>query len=343
MFIKEISIILLWRTNMIIARAPFRITLGGGGTDLPFYCSKFGGSLLAAAINKYVYIIVEKRDFYDESFIRYSKTEIVKKHSDIQHTRIKAALEYLDITDPIEITAISDVPAKMGLGGSSTFLVALLKALHIYKREDISAKKLAEEAAHIEKEILGEPIGKQDQYLASFGGIKHLEIDKKEQVLVSPLNLSYSAVEELENNLLLFSTGISHDAPDVLSDQAKQSESNEDKMNQMHIIRDVGEEIKKSLELGDVLKFGKWLNVDWEAKKRCTNKMSSSRIDRLCELGIKNGAIGGQLVGAGAGGFLLFYCQKNKDQLREAMNKEGLRELPFRFDNEGCKLLYEGR
>ncbi len=315
---------------MIVTRAPLRISLGGGGTDLPFYSSKFGGSLVTAAINKYVYIIVEKRDFYDEFLIKYSQVEVTKKREDIKHTRIKAALELLDINEPIEITAIADVPAGTGLGSSSTFLVALLKALHTYKREEVSAQKLAEEAAHIEMNVLGEPIGKQDQYASAFGGILHMNIAKNGGVITSPLNLSYSTIEELENNLLLFSTGVIHSTVDVISDQKKNAESDEEKMNQMHLIKEMGLEIKKDLEKGNTTKFGKWLDVHWEAKKKFSKKMSSSEIDKYYELGLKNGAIGGKLVGAGGGGFLMFYCENRKKQLREAMLNAGLKELPFK-------------
>ena len=328
---------------MIVVRAPLRLPLGGGGSDLPFYYSRFGGELVSAAINKYNYIVVEKRPFYDDFFIRYSKTEIVKNVDDIEHTRIKAALKYLNINEPLEITAISDVPAGTGLGSSSTFLVALLKALHTYKREDISAKKLAEEACDIEMNILKEPVGKQDQYMAAFGGILNLSLDKNGGVVVSQLNLSFSTLEELENNSLLFSTGVKRNASDVLADQKKNAESEEDKMRQMHIIKDIGKEIKKSLEEGDPQKVGKWLNAHWETKKKFSNKMSSEDIDKYHELGMKNGAIGGKLVGAGGGGFLMFYCENNKRQLRDAMEKEGLKELPFRFDMDGCKVIYEGR
>jgi D-glycero-alpha-D-manno-heptose-7-phosphate kinase len=328
---------------MIVTRAPLRLTIGGGGTDLPFYSSKFGGNLVAAAINKYNYIIVEKRDFYNDLFIRYSKTENVKKVKDIQHTRIKAALEYLDIHDPIEITALADVPAGTGLGSSSTFLVALLKALHTYKREEISAKRLAEEAAHIEMEILKEPIGKQDQYLASYGGILNLQIEKNGNVIPSPINISHSTLEELEANTLLFSTGISRSASSVLSDQKQKAESDEEKMNHMHSIKEIGLDITKALETGDVSKFGKWLNVHWESKRKFGNKMTSSKIDSHYELALQNGAIGGKLVGAGGGGFLLFYCENNKQKLRGAMEREGLKELPFRFDTEGCKVVYHGK
>ncbi|MBS3088765.1 galactokinase [Candidatus Pacearchaeota archaeon] len=328
---------------MIITRAPLRVSLGGGGSDLPFYSSKFGGFLISAAINKYNYIIVEKRDFTDEMLIRYSKTETVKFVKDIKHTRIKSALEYLNINEPIEITTIADVPAGTGLGSSSTFMVALLKALHTYKREDISSEKLAEEAALIEIKILNEPIGKHDQYLASYGGVVCLDIDKTGNVFPSKISMSHSTLEELENNILLFSTGIIRNANEVLLDQKKNSESDESKMEQMHIIKDIGKEIKTSLEQGDCKKFGKWLNVHWETKKKFSEKMSSGLIDSSYEAGLKSGAIGGKLVGAGGGGFLMFYCDNNKRQLRETMEKIGLKELNFRFDGDGCKVIYEGK
>ena len=327
---------------MIVVRAPLRISIGGGGTDLPFFSSKYGGSLISAAINKYIYIIIKKREFYDDFLIRYSEVENPKTLKDIQHTRIKAALEYLNINEPLEITSIADVPANTGLGSSSTFLVALLKALHAYKREDVSAKKLAEEASEIEMNILGEPIGKQDQYLASFGGVIHLDIDKKGNVTVSQVNASYSTMEELENNLLLFNTGIKRSAIEVIEDQKKNLESNGEKMEQMKLIKEIGEEIRKALEKGEPSKVGKWLNVHWEAKKNFSKKMSSQNIDNSYEIALKKGASGGKLVGAGGGGFLMFYCENHKGQLREAMNGLGLKEMPFRFDTEGCKIIYQG-
>jgi len=299
---------------MIVVRAPLRLPLGGGGTDLPFYSSNFGGNLVSVAINKYNYIIVEKREFYEDFFIRYSKTEVVKKVSEIEHTRIRAALEFLNINDPLEITAISDVPAGTGLGSSSAFLVALLKALHIYKKEEVSVKKLAEEAANIEMNLLDEPIGKQDQYLSAYGGLLNLEIEKNGNVIVSSLSISLSTQEELENNLLLFSTGIKHSAVEVIKEQKKNAESNEEKMKQMDMIKDIGLEIKKCLEEGKTSKVGRWFNAHWETKKKFGSKMSSSKIDEYYELGLKNGALGGKLVGAGGGGFLLFYCDNNKSR-----------------------------
>lgn len=328
---------------MIITRAPLRLSIGGGGTDLPFYSSKFGASLVTAAIDKYIYIIVEKRDFYDEFIIKYSKTEHVKRVQDIQHTRVKAALEYLNITEPLEIVSIADVPSGTGLGSSSAFLVALLKALHAYKKEQVSPKKLAEEACEIEINILKEPIGKQDQYASAYGGLLNLEIDKNNNVNATPLNVSYSTLEQIEQNSLMFFTNIERSASEVILDQTKKAESDEDKMNQMHIIRDIGLEIKKALEQGETKRFGQWLNVHWETKKKFTNKMSSPEIDKYYETALKNGALGGKLVGAGGGGFLLFYCEDKKRQLREAISKLGLKELPFRLDMEGCKILYEGK
>ena len=325
---------------MIVTRAPLRLSIGGGGTDLPFYSSKFGGLLTTAAIDKYIYIILKKRDFYDEFLLRYSKTEVVRKVEDIQHSRIKAALEYLNITDPVEITSIADVPAETGLGSSSVYLVALLKALHCYRREDVSSKKLAEEAAHIEMEVLKEPVGKQDPYASAFGGLLNLEIDNAGSVISSPIDIPYSTFEELENNCLLFSTGLTHSAKEVISDQKRNLESDKDKMGQMHVIKDIGKEIKCSLEKGDLAKFGKWLNVHWETKKRFSSKMSTSEIDKYYDTALKNGALGGKIVGAGGGGFLLFYCENNKKKLREALAQEGLKELPFRFNRDGCKLVY---
>ena len=238
---------------------------------------------------------------------------------------------------------MADVPAGTGLGSSGSFLVALLKALHAYKGEDISAKKLAEEAADIEMNILNEPIGKQDQYISAFGGVLNLEIEKNGNVIVSTIDSSYSTMEELENNLLLFSTGIKHSAVEVISDQKKNLESDEKKMDQMHIVKEIGMEIRSALEKGDTSKVGKWFNVHWESKKRFSKKMTSPKIDAFYELGIKNGATGGKLVGAGGGGFILFYCEKNKVKLRNAMKKVGLKEMPFRFDSGGCKIIYQGR
>jgi D-glycero-alpha-D-manno-heptose-7-phosphate kinase len=328
---------------MIVVRAPLRISLGGGGTDLPFYSSKFGGELVGVAINKYNYIVIKKRDFYEDFLIRYSKTELVKDINEIQHPLIREALKLLEIKDPIEITAISDVPAGTGLGSSSAFLVALLKALHLHKREEVSAKTLAEEASHIEMNVLNEPIGKQDQYLSSFGGVINLKIKKDGSAIAGPLNITFSTREDLENNLLLFSTGITRSASEVIEEQKKSSEANEDIRDQMRIIKEIGMEIKNALEKGNVSQVGKWFNAHWEAKRKFSSKMTSPEIDEIYKIGLENGAKGGKLVGAGGGGFVLFYCEGNKSDLREQMQKKGLKELPIKFDLDGCKVVYDGR
>lgn len=326
---------------MIIAKAPLRLSLGGGGTDLPFFSNIYGGNLTSVALNKYIYIIVEKREFYEDFLIRYSRTEIVKSVDDIAHTRIKAALKYLNINDPIEITSVSDVQAGTGLGSSSSFLVALLKALHAYKNEEISAFRLAEEAAEIEMNVLKEPIGKQDQYLSSFGGLINLDINKSGKVVVSPLDISLSNLQKLEDNLLLFSTGIKHSATEIISELKKSLESDNKKMDQMKMIKDLGADIKKSIEEGDIQKVGKWFNVHWDIKRKFSKNMTNQVIDKIYELGLKNGAIGGKLVGAGGGGFLMFYCENKKNTLRKAMIDFGLKELKFKFDQEGCKIIYK--
>jgi len=328
---------------MIITKAPFRLPIGGGGTDLPFFYSKYGGQLVTAGINKYNYIILEERPFYDEFYIRYSKMEVVKTVEEIQHTRIRAALQYLKLRNPIEITAISDVPAGTGLGSSSTFLVALLKALHVYKREEISAKKLAEEAADIEINILKEPIGKQDQYAAAFGGIMSLSISKRNDVLASPLSIPYDTINNLENNLHMFYTGIIRSASEVINDQTRKVVSDQSKMECMKEIKQIGIEIKNALESGNLKRFGEWMNIHWETKKKMSEKMSNQQIDNWYNFALKNGALGGKIMGAGGGGFFIFYCENNVSAFKNAMISQGLKYIPFKFDFDGCKVVFDAK
>lgn len=328
---------------MIIARAPVRISLGGGGTDLPYFSSKFGGSLISIAINKYVYTTIGKREFYTQTLLKYSKNEEVEKIDEIKHTRIREALRLLSISDPLEITTMADVPIGTGLGSSSSFLVSLLKGLHEYKGEYISSKQLAEEACNIEIGILKEPIGKQDQYMAAFGGLLHLNITKENNVTTSPININHKTLKELEGNLLLFYTGIKRDASEVLLDQKKTAESDNSKIEQMHEIKKIGIGIKKALETNNLRRFGTWLNTHWELKRRLAKKMTCNNIDRWYDIAIKNGAIGGKLLGAGGGGFLMFYCDNHQKRLRAVMQKEGLQEMPFKFDFEGAKIIFNGR
>ncbi|MDP3881874.1 MAG: galactokinase [Nanoarchaeota archaeon] len=328
---------------MIITKTPLRLPLGGGGTDLPFFYPHFGGELVTAAIDKYIYVTVSERKFHKEFRVAYSKTENINTVTEIENARVREALKLLDITKPLEITTISEVPGSSGLGSSSAFVVGLLKALHAYKRESVSSKMLAEEASKIEIDLIKEPIGKQDQYASALGGINHLKITKEGSVLPSPLNLSYETVRDLESNSHMFFTGLMRDAREVLKDQAKSTTNDKDKMESMKQIKDIGIEIKNALEKGDTKKFGKLMNLHWETKKRTSGKISDSQIDAWYEKALKNGALGGKIMGAGGGGFFLFYCESNAREFIRAMEKEGLMYVPFRFDMDGSKILLDVR
>lgn len=323
----------------IITKTPIRIPLGGGGTDLPFYYKKYGGSLVSAAIDKYIYVTVSQRRFYKDILLKYSKTECVNSIDELEHTRVREALRLLGIRNGIEITTMADVPAQTGMGTSSSFLVGLLNALHTYKREFVSNKKLAEEACKIEIDVLKEPIGKQDQYMASFGGVTHLNINKNGSVIVSSINIHEDTIKELEENLFLYYTGIRRNASEVIKHQTKAVKDDESKLEYMTQIKKIGEEIKKALEMGNLKRFGEWLNIHWETKKNFTKHMSSLDIDKWYDIAMKNGALGGKIMGAGGGGFFMFYCDGDKRKFREVMRNCGLQEMPFKFDLEGSKVL----
>lgn len=328
---------------MIITRAPLRIPFGGGGTDLPHYSSQFGGFILSAAINKYVFINVNKPNIQEAFRIKYSRTEEVQEVSEIKHDLVREVFKLLDVKDKIEISAMADVPAGTGMGSSGSFTVALLAALHAYNRNHASLKDLAEEASKIEIDILGHPSGKHDQYMAAFGGITCLEIDRDGKVKVEPIYMGYHDMDELRNNLLLFYTGIKRNSSEVLQDQnegAKKSGSMV--VEAYHEIKEIGKMIKMCLEKGDLDGFGRLMDRHWQVKKRTSKKVSSDRVDGLYDLGMKNGALGGKLMGAGGGGFLLFYCPSEngcRKQLRQAMASEGLSEMLFDFDTQGAKVL----
>ncbi len=325
---------------MIVTKTPLRLPIGGGGTDLPFYYTKNKGFLLTATINKYIYITLHERKFYQESLLKYSQIENIKNIEEIKHTRIREALRLLNIHDHLEITSIADVPARSGLGSSSSFLVGLLNALHSYKREFVSVANLAEEACKIDIEILKEPIGKQDQYAAAYGGFLQMEINQKGKVIASRLDITQDTIEELQRNLFLFYTGITREASEVLADQKKTAEKSDTSIEGMNQIKQIGIDIKKALEHGDTRRFGEWLNVHWETKKTLSKKMTNPQIDKWYNLAIENGAIGGKVMGAGGGGFFMFYCEKNQKEFRKAMTNSGLKELDFKFDFDGSKVLF---
>ena len=263
--------------------------------------------------------------------------------NEVQNSRVREALKLLAIDTPLDISTIAEVPGSSGMGSSSAFLVGLLKALHAYKGEHVSSKTLAEEAARIEIEILKEPIGKQDHYASAFGGINNLKINKEGSALISPLNLSYETLRDLESNLHMFFTGIERNASEVLSDQANNVVSDESKLESMKQIKQIGIEIKEALEKGDTKKFGKWMNLHWETKKKTSGKMSNPKIDSWYDLALQTGALGGKIMGAGGGGFFLFYCESNPGDFIKKMQDEGLRYVPFRFDMDGSKILLDAR
>jgi D-glycero-alpha-D-manno-heptose-7-phosphate kinase len=327
------------RAIMIISRSPVRLPLGGGGTDLASYYSQFGGFFVAAAIDKYNYINVKRR--FENGFrVSYSKTEITDSVEKIKQPIVREALRLLDVKDYLEIVSIADVPGRSGLGGSSSYAVGVLNALHFFKRENIPRQALAEEACCVEIDVLKEPIGKQDQYVASFGGINSYEIEKDGTVHVTPLVISQHSTAELESNLLLFYTGIKRDASQVLGRQRQDQEKGDKRVIEtMHEIKRIGYQVRDSLANGDIRSFGELLDSHWRTKKNLSEQISNSRIDQLYELAMRNGALGGKIMGAGGGGFFMFYSENGKQKLRSAMAKEGSTEVRFRFDFDGSKII----
>ena len=325
--------------RMIIVRSPLRISLGGGGTDLPSYYEKFGGFLVAGAINKYVYVTVN-RPFSEGISVKYSRIENVDVVDDIQHPIIREVLRLFNLATPqIEISTIADIPTGTGLGSSGSFTTALLKAIHTHRRTSIHSNELAELACHIEIEKLGEPIGKQDQYIAAYGGISSFTFNEDGSIEVVPLRLSQNTMIDLEDNLLLFFTGISRSASAILYDQNSKLKARESEMiDSLHIIKDLGFRSRDALLAGDTKLFGELMHEHWQHKKIRTQGISSDFINDTYEKAIANGAIGGKIVGAGGGGFFLFYAS-DRNQLRHAMREAGLKEMRFGFDFEGTKVI----
>ncbi len=326
---------------MIIARSPMRISLGGGGTDLPSYYERFGGFVMAAAIDKYMYVTINQC-WSDDYFLKYSKFEKVKTIDEIQHPIFKAALSLMQAGPNLEIVSVADIPAGTGLGSSGSFTTALLKVLHVYKKNKnviVSPHELAEQACNIEINVLKEPVGKQDQYIAAYGGITCFEIDKSGYVNAYPAQLSQQTLFSLEDNLAMFFTGYTRAASELLQEQDQKSKKEDSEMiENLHYVKDLGLRIKKALESGHLETFGELMHEHWLHKKKRSKSMSNSVIDDYYDLARKNGALGGKLVGAGGGGFLLFYTE-NKRHLREKMTEAGLQELHFRFDFEGTRIV----
>jgi D-glycero-alpha-D-manno-heptose-7-phosphate kinase len=324
---------------MVIVRSPLRITLGGGGTDLPSYYREHGGFLVAAAIDRYVYVTVMP-PFTPGIYLKYSQLEHVDAADDVHHPIIREAIKLLGFRTPqVEITTLADIPAGTGLGSSGSFTTALLKALHTHRRRLLHPSELAELACHIEIDLLGEPIGKQDQYIAAYGGVTCFEFRQDGRVEAQPLNMPMDALFNLEENLLLFFTGFSRSAGSILLDQKTRSEAHDGEMlANLHYVKDLGLRSRDALVKGDIDLFGTLMHEHWEHKRRRSGGMSNPQIDAWYNLGLENGALGGKLVGAGGGGFLMFYAT-DRNKLRRAMSEAGLEEVRFRFDFEGTKTL----
>jgi D-glycero-alpha-D-manno-heptose-7-phosphate kinase len=317
-----------------------RIPLGGGGTDLPAYYSRYGGFLVSAAINRYVYIIVNRR-FEDTIRVSYSRTEIVERPEELEHPIVREALRLLGLGSGLEIVSIADLPANTGLGSSSSFTVGLLHALHAFKGESVSPRQLAEEAFHIEAEVLGEPIGWQDMCVAAYGGIVAIEIGKEGAVTVTPVPVADDVVDRLEAEVMLFYTGIKRSAGEMLRDQSQAlTQGNEAVIQALHEIKAIGLEVRDALQRGDLLRFGELLHRHWEVKKTMSPKISSDHIDQWYQLARRNGALGGKVMGAGGGGFFMFYVKsEDKARLRDALTAEGLREMRFAVEWDGSKVI----
>jgi D-glycero-alpha-D-manno-heptose-7-phosphate kinase len=324
---------------LIITRSPLRISLGGGGTDLPSYYRKHSGFVLSAAINRYVYITINEA-FRPRIILKYSKLEDVERWEDIQHPIIREALRLTGVQGPyLEIVSLSDIPAGTGLGSSGSFTTALLRALHTMNRNFVPPRELAEQACHIEIDLLKEPVGKQDQYIAAFGGITCFEFLPDDRVVAEPLKIASETLANLEDNLLLFFTGASRSAAEVLRDQDRRTRDNASEMlENLHHTKHLGHASRDALLAGDLRKFAELMHVHWEHKKKRSPGISSSLIDEMYELARANGALGGKLIGAGGGGFLMLYTE-DKTRLRAAMRRAGLREVRLQFDFSGTSVL----
>lgn len=313
--------------------------MGGGGTDLPFYYEKYGGFILGASIKKYIYVIVSNH-FEKIIKLNYSQTEICESIKGVKHPIIKEALKLLKIKDHIEISSIADLPAKSGLGSSGSFTVGLLNALHTYAGKNISKHDLAEKACHIEIDLLKEPVGKQDQYIASYGGFSCISINRQGRVHVIPLRISKETIYDLEHNLSFFYTGVMRSASNVLGDQKNNSKKKGYSFEYLTKIKEIGYKVKRCLERDDLDEFGRLMDDHWNEKKKTSNKISSDLFDKYYDLAKNNGALGGKIIGAGGGGFFMFYTSKREDKikLRKEFKKKRLNEISMPFELEGSKI-----
>ena len=326
---------------MILARAPLRVSLGGGGTDLPSYYREHGGFVLSAAIDKYVYIYVNRPAADDLLRIKYSKYEQVTTVDEIQHDLVRPALRLLGIDNALEIVSMADVPDGTGLGSSGSYLVALLTALYEFKRQRVTTQALADLAVHIEADLAGHPVGKQDHFIAAFGGLTCFDISPEGVVQVTSLKLSLTDSEELQRNTMLFFTGLRRSSREILQRQHDDTcRADPTVIDSLHRTKELGLRIKDALERGELDRFGQLLDEHWQNKKRRAEAITDGRIDEWYALAKQRGALGGKVIGAGGGGFLMLYCPgPSRAAVRQALTASGLKEMPVRYDFDGAKVL----
>jgi D-glycero-alpha-D-manno-heptose-7-phosphate kinase len=324
---------------VIIGRSPLRISLGGGGTDLPSYYREHGGFVVSAAITQYVHVTMHRTPL-KELVVRYAQIERVARAAEIKHPIVREALKLTGISESnIEITSMADVPAGTGLGSSGSFTTCLLKVLHKYKRHFIHPRELAEMACHIEIDLLGEPVGKQDQYIAAFGGVTAFDFHPDGSVSARPVNAPEQTLDLLEDNLVIVSTGIYRAASNVLKEQDDKSRQNDKSMiDNLHYVKELGHRSLEAIETGNLAEFGRIMHLHWQHKKQRSGIMSNADIDRWYDLAMDSGALGGKLIGAGGGGFLMFYTEQ-KARVRRALSEAGLMEIKLGFDYEGTKII----
>jgi D-glycero-alpha-D-manno-heptose-7-phosphate kinase len=325
---------------MIVSRAPVRFSLGGGGTDLPSYSREHGGFVVAAAVDKFVNVCVARR-FQDNIRLAYTESEIVDSVDQIRHRIFKAALQMTGIERGLELHSLADVPANTGLGSSSSFTVALLNGLHAFKREFVPAEQLADEACRLEIDILQEPIGKQDQYIAAYGGVSAMTFHTDGSVDVERLPLKDAVIDDLEANLIIYYSGVERAASSVLKEQAKTITENKDAaVQRMHRIKELGHETKRILLAGETDTYGEMLHEHWTNKRKLASNMSGGVIDEHYEAARNAGAIGGKLMGAGGGGFFMFYVRAaERRRVHDVLAARGLRPMRFRFDFDGARIM----
>ena len=323
---------------MIITKTPFRVSFCGGGSDMANFYEKYGGCVLSTSINKYCYISIHPYFNENQTLLKYSENELVDEISQIKHKIFRQVLGDMNVHG-VEITSTADIPGGTGLGSSSTFTVGLLNTLNCYNGKFVSKNKLAALACEVEIEKLGNPIGKQDQYGAALGGLNFIKFDQDGSVSHEPIMMEGKTYKKLQKNLLMFYTGTTRSANTILAEQTKNITS-EDKAKNLLKMCGLAKDMKSALESNDISSFGKILDEGWQLKKELASGIANPAIDEAYEIAMKNGALGGKLLGAGGGGFLLFYCEEEKqEQLKKAI---GLKELDFSFERDGTSVIYIG-